>query len=121
MIIVHVDDDDLILEHYGNALIEAGHDYHPISNPHKAIDTINQIQPELAILDVAMPYLNGIDLLSEIRKIEQIASLRAIYLTNMPFSLCGEKARELGALAYLSKRWHTPLVVTTTIDQILKI
>lgn len=118
MTIIHVDDDDFILEAYGQALSNKGHDYHAINNPQLAVDAIQRIKPEIIILDVTMPSLNGIDLIEEIKQVNEIAEIPVIFLTNMPYELCGEKAKERGAAGYFSKRWQTPELLVDTIQQI---
>lgn len=119
MTIIHVDDDDYILEHYGKALVDAGHTYHSVNNSRLAIDAITKISPELIILDVAMPYLNGIDLIQEIRQIQDFEETPIIFLTSMPYALCGDLAKSHGAKAYLSKKLHTPESLVNSIENLI--
>ena len=49
-----------------------------ISNPHEAISTIQQVLPDLIILDWMMPQKEGIEVLMEIKAIPEIADIPVI-------------------------------------------
>lgn len=103
MKIIHIDDDDLILEHFGYWMNNAGFEHISLRNPFKAVDTIRQVKPNAILMDIVMPDINGIDLLKKIKNEQDIAQIPVLFLTYMPYELSGPKAKELGAYAYLSK------------------
>lgn len=66
----------------------------------EAVELVKQHQPELAILDIKMPGLDG---LSAAREISAVGSSAVLILTAFSQRNLIEEAREAGALAYLVK------------------
>jgi len=54
---------------------------HSVSDGFKAIETLNQTQPDVVILDVNMPGLSGFDVLSHIRGDDQLHDTKVIMVT----------------------------------------
>ena len=69
----------------------------------EALRMISELQPDLAILDVRMPGLDGIEVAREI--VEQRSSA-VLILTAFAQRELVERAAEAGALAYLVKPWQ---------------
>ena len=51
------------------------------SNGLDALEKIERVQPDLAIMDVEMPCLNGFDAVCSIRKNASFSNLPVVYLT----------------------------------------
>jgi response regulator NasT len=106
--IVLADDDRLILSTLGQGLRDAGYEILEASDGKAAVHLCETAHPELAILDVRMPGLTGVEAARLIRQ-----------KTNVPFiflSAYGEKeivklAVEEGALGYLIKPVDVPQIV----------
>lgn len=58
-------------------------------------------RPNLVLLDIALPGMNGIDLLKRIRSIDPVA--KVIMVTGNTAPALAREALELGALAYIDK------------------
>jgi len=58
-------------------------------------------RPELVLLDIALPGMNGIELLKRIRSINP--TTRVIMVTGNTDPVLAREAQELGALAYVDK------------------
>ena len=71
------------------------------SDGHEAIDVIAQHQPDVVIMDIAMPGLNGVD--SARRIVKQTPSTRVIILTMHANEEYVGRALEAGAKGYLLK------------------
>ena len=69
-------------------------------NGQVALDKARELQPDLVIMDVKMPVLNGLDAAQDIAR-ERIAPV--VMLTAFGQREFVEKAREAGAMAYLVK------------------
>jgi len=65
--ILVVDDNEDALVLLGEALAGVGHDVRTASSPHGALEVIKQWKPELAILDIGLPVMDGYELASRIR------------------------------------------------------
>ena len=76
----------------------------------EALDMINKMEFSVIILDVMLPDINGIDILSKIKSSPNLKDTGVIMCSAINEIESIEKALELGALDYLTK----PL----TVDQI---
>jgi CheY-like chemotaxis protein len=65
--ILLVDDDVDSADMFGMLLTSWGHEVVTRYDPHQAIDTAAAIHPDLVLLDIGMPRLNGYDTCKEIR------------------------------------------------------
>ena len=70
-------------------------------NGMEALQLIMENEPDLAILDIRMPEMNGIDLLKKIRKLKM--KTRVCILTSYPYRQYRERCMEEGADYFLSK------------------
>ncbi|MCK5534357.1 sigma-54-dependent Fis family transcriptional regulator [bacterium] len=99
--ILIVDDEPDILWTLSNVLKEKG--YFPITaqNGKEGLKKLEEEQPDLAVLDIRLPDMNGIELLKQMKKKEQDLSI-------IMFTAYGEinsavEAIKLGAFDYLNK------------------
>ena len=79
--IVVADDDQDILDLVVFKLTQAGYDAVPVSDGVAALAAIESELPRLAILDVMMPGLSGMDVLRKVRANEATKDLDVILLT----------------------------------------
>ncbi|HYB01418.1 MAG TPA: response regulator [Ktedonobacteraceae bacterium] len=69
----------------------------------ETLDQLSKEAPDLLLLDVEMPNLNGYDVLNIIRSHQEYSALKIIMLTSRSSEKHKRRARELGANAYLVK------------------
>lgn len=67
--ILIVDDEEMILILLKELLELEGYKVHTLKDPHAAADYFKKISPDITILDINMPDLNGIELLRRLKKI----------------------------------------------------
>jgi DNA-binding response OmpR family regulator len=79
--ILIADDDRDIRDLVIFKLRQAGHQVFWADDGVTALDTIRAERPEVAILDVMMPGLSGVDVTRELRADESLAGTRVILLT----------------------------------------
>lgn len=79
--ILVADDDRDILDMVSFILTHAGYMVVSVSDGSAAIAAIESDPPELAILDVIMPGMSGIEVLRRVRKSESVKDLTVILLT----------------------------------------
>lgn len=60
-------------------------------------------KPDLVLLDIIMPEMNGLDVLKDIKNNVGLATVPVIVLTNLPEENAKEKVKELGGTEYLVK------------------
>ena len=101
--IMVIDDDMKTLELMEAILIPKGHEVITTSDPLQAVALIIVNKPDLILLDVMMPMLDGYSLLSEIKKNNTISKIPVVMLTALGFDLNKELAHNLGAVGYITK------------------
>ncbi len=87
----------------------------------KAIDTFEGgFVPDIAVLDVMMPMVNGLEVLKYIKDNEKLRDIIVVMLTNLSDEKTAETIYELGATEYLVKAEFTPLEVSNKIKELIK-
>lgn len=99
-----IDDDRLILEMLKLALNKPGIEVLAASDGDMGLRMIREQQPDIAIIDIAMPGMDGYDVISRIRSADDsVRSLPIIILTAHEQAIMRNYAHELGADLYLVK------------------
>ncbi len=114
-----VDDDEQLLRMVGLMLERGGHTATLVSNPIEALDMIQEDVPDLAILDVMMPGMNGLELCEALRSNPATLHLPIIILTARGPIEDREEALEIGADSYLNKP-VTSLELLSNVDELLE-
>ena len=100
------------LEQQGYEIIQA-------QNGQEAVDMANASHPNLILMDIQMPIMDGLDATRQIRSLPAIANIPVIALTALAMPNDREKCLEAGANSYLSKPVKLKQLLLT-IQQILK-
>lgn len=79
--IIIVDDDPVILELVQINLKFRGYDVTPVQNGNEALDKIAEIMPDLIVLDVMMPDIDGWEILKVIKDFYADSNMKVIMLT----------------------------------------
>lgn len=101
--VVVADDDDDIRDLVELKLTQSGYQVRACANGVDALDEIRRNPPELAVLDVMMPGLSGIDVLREIRADEALSGVRVVLLTARSRDTDVDMGFSTGADDYLIK------------------
>jgi CheY-like chemotaxis protein len=101
--IMVIDDDVKSLELMEAILVPRGYEVITTDNPLQAVALITVEKPDIVLLDVMMPVLDGYSVLSEIKKTKQISNIPVVMLTALGFELNKELAQNLGAAGYITK------------------
>ena len=97
------DDDEDILQLVSFRLERAGYNVITASDGQKAIAAAREHQPDLAVLDVMMPGMNGYDVTRALRADEATAQIPVILLTARVQEADVSRGFEAGADDYLRK------------------
>ena len=73
----------------------------------EALEKINSFQPDLVLLDVMLPYLDGFEICQEIREKSTLNHIKIILLTAKGREVDITKGMALGADAYITKPFAT--------------
>lgn len=94
-------------------LDKAGYETIVAADGISALDALEQVGADLAILDVAMPIMDGIALLRRIRTIDEYSELPIIILTGSGDDDERIRAEALGIQGFLTKPVGSKTVVET--------
>lgn len=119
--ILLAEDDIQLVDMYSRKFELDGYDTTIAEDGQKAIDLLKDgYVPEVAILDVMMPMVNGLEVLKYIKEQKELEDVIVIMLTNLSDEKTAEKIYELGATEYLVKAELTPLEVSTKVKELIK-
>jgi DNA-binding response OmpR family regulator len=101
--ILAAEDDKLISASLCDALVTAGYEPTPAYDGEEAVAKAKEIKPDLILLDIMMPKLDGISVLWELKANPETAKTPVIVLTNIGDVETISKIVEAGAVDYLLK------------------
>ncbi len=101
--ILLVEDDSDLGTVYQSRLELEGFEVRRVANGEEALSNAVEFKPDLILLDVMMPKINGFDVLDILRTTPETMSIRIIMLTALSQAKDLERAKSLGADDYLVK------------------
>lgn len=116
--ILTVDDEDSVLDFLKEVVESQGYVFLSARNGEDALNSIDKTRPDLVLLDIEMPKLNGLEVLRRIR--EKDKALPVVILTAYSTGERVKEAIKLDISGYIPK--EAPLKETiSTIKTVLKI
>jgi CheY-like chemotaxis protein len=103
--IVIVEDHPVLISIYRNKFIAVGFQVEIASDGSSGLELINRIRPDLVVLDLAMPKMNGIEVLKRLRANPLFKALPVIIFSDSAWQ---QQAWKEGATVVLSKSGHSP-------------
>ncbi len=101
--ILVVDDYSVTIRVLSTQLRKGGYDVVTASNGSEALSQLEQQKIDLAIVDIAMPDMDGITLLEQVRSNQRLASLPIVMLTASVLDDDRLRALKAGASGFLTK------------------
>src|SRR5207237_6616212 len=98
-----VDDEDHILELARLYLAREGYQIETVSDGALALARFGQVKPDLVVLDIMLPNVDGLTICREIRKLSQVPIIMLTARDEVTDKVVG---LELGADDYLTKPFH---------------
>jgi len=117
--ILLVDDDVYIRDLYTEVLKDEEYDVFIAADGEEALSMVMQDQFDLILLDVMMPKIDGIAVLTKIKTDEKTKDTPVIMLTNFGQEDLVKQAVTVGSADYLLKYNITPGEMTAKVKQIL--
>ena len=87
--------------------------------PWKALSKINQERPDLVLLDIILPKMDGYTILGAIKKKRELKNIPVIMLTGKDKFLDKVKGKMSGSSEYLTKPFE-PDVLLAAVERCLK-
>lgn len=106
-VVLTADDSRMVRTIVSKAFASVGCEVHQASNGQEAVDLATKVIPDLIILDITMPIMDGLTALQEIREFPECHSVPVIMLTAESGKSSVDRARELNVTGYISKPFQT--------------
>jgi DNA-binding NtrC family response regulator len=104
--ILVIDDEVDICSFLHDVFTAEGYTVSTASDPEEGIQMVEKLKPDLVLLDLKMPGMSGIDVLREIKKIDE--SIAVIIMTGFGTMDTARAAMRLGAFDYITKPFDLP-------------
>ncbi len=98
-----VDDDPDITYFFGRRLKAAGYDVRAFSRGREAVEAAFQDPPDLILMDVLMPDMNGFEACKKFKENPKTSKSHILFLSALSGSADRIEAEKAGGVAYLTK------------------
>ena len=117
--ILFVEDDPVVLTLYRNRLQREGFEVLFAEDGEVALNILSRVRPDLVVLDLMLPKVNGVDVLKHIRADERLKSTPVLILSNAYMTELAQKAMQSGANKGMLKTECTPAKLVEAIRDML--
>lgn len=118
--ILIADDDAFLIKIYSTHLRNDGHEVITCTDGQSALDQAIAHNPDVIVLDIMLPRLNGLDVLEELRNHKTTKSTPVICLSNLTQEEEQKAALNLGANEFIIKASLTPSQIIEIVHRYLK-
>lgn len=105
--ILVVDDDPYILMSLEFLMKKNGYDVLVARNGTEAMNILREFLPDIVLLDIMMPDVNGYDICKYIRSVKKLDHTKVVFLSAKSTDADIKKGLDLGAVLYISKPFST--------------
>jgi CheY-like chemotaxis protein len=118
--ILIVEDNESLRLAYSSFLEQEGHVIATASRVKEALEYLATHTPDLILLDMLMPEMNGLELLQQYDLLETHKGVKVIGFSNLTEARIEQEARSLGVNLYLTKSLTTPRELIDTVNGLLE-
>lgn len=112
-----VEDDVAISQMYRIKFEAEGYEVETAENGKIGLELIKDIKPDIVLLDLMMPEMDGEEMLKRLRKESWGKDVKVIILTNMGESEAPVSIKEMGVEAFILKANMTPRQVAELVKE----
>lgn len=117
--ILIIDDDPFIADMYVIKFKGEGFEVEAANDGKVGIKLAATMKPDVILLDVVMPAMDGFDVLQKLRSDESLGRPKIIFLTNFGQREDIRRGMQLGADGYIIKAHFTPSEVSAKVKEVL--
>ena len=117
--ILLVEDDPLLIDVYSTKLKLSGFEVIVVENGGKVLAAAEEQKPDLVLLDIVLPHIDGWDILESLRSSEKLKDVPIVILSNLGQKEEIAKGLRLGAAKYLIKAHYTPSEIVQEIIKLI--
>jgi len=118
-LILLVEDDPFLIEIYSRKITEEGFLLEVVSNGEEVLAKAKEKNPDLVILDIVLPQVDGWEILHQIKQDPELKNTKVVILSNLGQKEEVERGIKSGAEKYLIKAHFTPSQVVEEIKKII--
>lgn len=118
--ILIVEDEPTLASAYRTLLEGAGYNVESAYNGKEALEKSEQFEPNLILLDLRMPVMDGVGFLGEYNLTEKHPNVKVIVFSNYDMQKEIDEAYRLGADRYVLKAWASPREILQLVENTLK-
>ncbi len=114
-----IEDDEAISQMYGFKFKAEGFEVESAENGIKGLELIEKMKPDIILLDIMMPEMNGDEMLAKMRKTNWGKKIKVVVLTNLGEEEIPKSVKHLGVLDIIVKAQYTPTQVIELVKKLL--
>jgi CheY-like chemotaxis protein len=114
-----IEDDELILRMYQKIFGSEDYAVETAVDGEEGLAKAIATLPNLILLDIMMPKLNGLEMLKRLKSTPNIAKIPVVILSNLTATVDIEAALQEGAVRYISKSDYKPKEIFDIVKEIL--
>ena len=114
-----IEDDIAIVQMYRTKFENEGYDVATAGDGVTGLELIESFQPDIVLLDLMMPNMNGLDVLGKLRAQPGGREAKIVVLTNMGDTETATKVYKMAADDYIVKAEMTPKQVAERVKTLL--
>ena len=115
-----IEDDKFLRDLMSEKLVGEGFEVSSAINGEVGTKKIEELKPDLILLDLILPGMDGFEVLSQIKNTPEISQIPVVILSNLGQKEDIERGLNLGAIDYLIKAHFTPKEIIEKVKNILK-
>jgi len=92
------------------AILNPEYTVYASTNGKDAIETAEEFMPDLVLLDILMPEMDGYDVIAAFKSSEKICDIPVIFITGLDNTSAEIRGLALGAMDYISKPFHPAII-----------
>lgn len=112
-----VEDDQAISQMYRFKFEAEGYEVDTAENGKIGLDMVKSMKPDIILLDLMMPEMNGGEMLAKLRAAPWGKKIKVVILTNMGEQEIPTEVRQLGVVAVILKADMTPRQVAEIVKK----
>lgn len=114
-----IEDDPFLIDVYETKLKKSGYKVEVVEKGDLAFEKIKSTNPNLILLDIVLPKMDGWEILKKIKKEEETKNCKVVILSNLGQKEEVDKGLKMGAEKYFIKAHYTPEEIIKKIDKLL--
>ena len=115
-----VEDEEMLSTMYKVKFENDGYDVSVANNGADGLEMAAKVVPDLILLDIIMPKIDGFAVLKKLKEDPKTAVLPVVMLTNLTEESVVQESLHLGAVGYLVKVKYTPPQVVEKVKDFIK-